>query len=288
MRTRIIICAICAISCCWSGEPTDVQLEIRTSLGSIRCNLFPTEAPETVRTICGLADGTREWTDPKSGQKVQRPFYDGLAFHRVIPGFMIQGGCPLGTGKGDPGFKFKDEINAASLKLDAEKVLHNQDLNPICGNMHPQFGRTFMMPIMEAKGITANSPRDQIRIAEIAALAQLQDVTVQQFYEKLGYAYDAKLPTSHRPVRGSLAMANSGPNTNGSQFFINLGDTPHLTGKHTVFGEVVDGMAVIEAIGKVQRGAQDKPVTPVIIIGIRPVGSAVAWPSQPEDPVKKP
>jgi peptidyl-prolyl cis-trans isomerase A (cyclophilin A) len=91
---------------------------------------------------------------------------------------------------------------------------------------------------------------------------------IRAFYEKVGYRYRDDLPPSHPPVRGSLAMANSGPNTNGSQFFINVGDTPHLRGKHTVFGRVVEGMAIVDAISQVPTGAQNRPSTPVTITAI--------------------
>jgi peptidyl-prolyl cis-trans isomerase A (cyclophilin A) len=94
-------------------------------------------------------------------------------------------------------------------------------------------------------------------------------VTLREVYTASGYQYDGKLPPSHPPVRGCLAMANSGPNTNGSQFFINLGDTPHLRGRHTVFGEVVAGMEVAIAIANVARGERDKPIEPVVIRSIR-------------------
>lgn len=156
---------------------------IETSLGKIVIKLFEKEAPKTVANFVDLAKGTKEWLDPKTGQKVKKPFYDGLIFHRVIPGFMIQGGCPLGNGTGSPGYRFEDEF----------------------------------------------SP-------------QLQ-------FDRLGL----------------LAMANSGPGTNGSQFFITTVPTPHLNNRHTIFGEVTLGQDVVVAIGNVPRGAQDRPLTPVIL-----------------------
>ncbi len=156
---------------------------IETSMGTITCELYSDQAPETVANFIGLARGTKEWTDPRTKEKVTRPFYDGLTFHRVIPGFMIQGGCPLGNGTGDPGYKFKDEIDP-ELKFD-------------------QVGR--------------------------------------------------------------LAMANSGPNTNGSQFFITVAPTPHLDGRHTIFGQVVEGQDIADKIANVPRGSQDKPLEPVTI-----------------------
>ncbi len=153
-----------------------------TSAGSFKIRLFDAEVPNTVKNFAGLAEGTQEFLDPKTGQKVTRPFYDGLVFHRVIDSFMIQGGCPLGTGTGGPGYKFADEFHK-SLKHD-------------------------------------------------------------------------------KP--GILSMANSGPNTNGSQFFITLVPTPWLDNRHSVFGEVVEGMDVIEKIGGTPT-RNDRPVTEIKI-----------------------
>ena len=154
-----------------------------TTEGSFTVRLFDQEAPNTVANFVGLAEGTKEWTDPKSGQPVKRPFYDGLMFHRVIAGFMLQGGCPLGTGTGGPGFKFGDEFSP--------KLKHGK--------------------------------------------------------------------------AGILSMANSGPNTNGSQFFITLAATPWLDHRHSVFGEVVEGLDVVEKIGGTPTKAGDKPIKTVAI-----------------------
>ena len=154
-----------------------------TSAGRIVCRLFPDKAPLTCESLIGLAEGTKEWTDPKTGRQVKRPFYDGLTFHRVIPNFMIQGGCPLGTGKGGPGYKFKDEFDP-SLKFD-------------------------------------------------------------------------------RP--GLLAMANSGPGTNGSQFFITEVPTPHLNNKHTIFGEVVEGLDLVKKIAVMGSDQGNQRVAPIVI-----------------------
>jgi peptidyl-prolyl cis-trans isomerase A (cyclophilin A) len=157
-----------------------------TSLGSFRIRLFDEDAPQTVANFVGLAEGTKEFVDPKTREKVTRPFYDGLIFHRVIDGFMIQGGDPLGTGTGGPGFTFGDEFSA-KLK--------------------------------------------------------------------------------HRGA-GVLSMANAGPNTNGSQFFVTLTATPWLDNRHTVFGEVVDGLDVVKKIG-VTPTRSDRPVTPVTIESVK-------------------
>jgi len=160
-----------------------VYAVFETTLGEITCRLFPDKAPKTVENFTGLAQGTREFRDPKTRKNIRRPFYDGLIFHRVIPKFMIQGGCPLGTGTGDAGYKFADEFSK-DLKFD-------------------------------------------------------------------------------KP--GKLAMANAGPNTNGSQFFITVAPTDWLTNHHTIFGEVVRGYDVVEKISNVPRDRNDRPSTPVVM-----------------------
>ncbi len=161
---------------------------IHTNLGDINVNLFPDHAPKTVRNFTGLAEGTQEWTDPKVKAKSTAPLYNGTIFHRVIPGFMIQGGDPLGTGTGGPGYRFDDEP-------------------------HPEL--TFDKPYL-------------------------------------------------------LAMANAGPNTNGSQFFITVAPTTWLNFKHTIFGEVADQPSrdVVDAIAAVETGAQDRPKQDVVIESI--------------------
>jgi peptidyl-prolyl cis-trans isomerase A (cyclophilin A) len=160
---------------------------LETSQGEIVCRLFEKEAPKTVENFIGLAEGTKEFTDPKTGQKAKRPFYDGLAFHRVIPQFMIQGGCPLGNGTGGPGYRFADEFHA-SLRHSAP---------------------------------------------------------------------------------GKLSMANSGPNTNGSQFFVTVAATPWLDNRHSIFGEIIEGQEIANKISEVPRDSSDRPRTPVILQHVR-------------------
>jgi len=155
----------------------------QTSLGEIEVTLLPESAPKTVENFVQLARGEKEWTDPKTGEKTNRPLYDGTIFHRVIPKFMIQGGDPLGIGTGGPGYSFEDEIDP-------------------------------------------------------------------------NYTFD-------RP--GKLAMANSGPNTNGSQFFITQVPTTHLNGNHTIFGEVTKGHGIIKAIAETPSNPSDKPLKPVLL-----------------------
>jgi len=243
------------------------QITITTTDGVIVAELFADQAPETVRTIIELAEGLK--TSTKGGEADKHHFYDGLTFHRCIPRFMIQGGCPAGTGSGDPGFRFDDEINAGSLGLEATKALQDGQLHPQCAYMQQQFMQAVVRPAMEARGIGPETPPAEAQAAFQAVLAEVDGISLADFYRKLGYAYDDSLPTSSKPVRGVRAMANSGPDTNGSQFFITVADTPHLTGKHTVFGRVLSGMEVADAIAAVETGANNRPVEPVMIETIR-------------------
>ncbi|TXH41809.1 MAG: peptidylprolyl isomerase [Actinobacteria bacterium] len=171
---------------------TDVAV-LHTNFGDIRVNLFADHAPKTVRNFVGLADGTQEWIDPSTGKAGDGPLYSDVVFHRVIDGFMVQGGDPLGTGTGGPGYRFGDEF-------------------------HPelQFDRPYL-----------------------------------------------------------LAMANAGPGTNGSQFFITVAPTPHLNRRHTIFGEVADQQSrdVVDAIAATPTGRGDRPVDDVVLssIDIQPV-----------------
>jgi peptidyl-prolyl cis-trans isomerase A (cyclophilin A) len=164
-------------------KKTPVYATLKTSMGDIVILLFDDKAPKTVANFVGLASGTREWIDARSGEKVKRPLYNGTLFHRVIPGFMIQGGDPLGNGTGGPGYRFEDEFH----------------------------------------------------------------------------------PDLRHSKAGILSMANAGPNTNGSQFFITHQATPNLDGRHSVFGEVVKGQEVVVAIGNVARDLRDRPIKDVVL-----------------------
>ena len=163
----------------------ELHATLHTNRGDIRVRLFPDHAPKTVRNFVELAEGDREWTNPATGAKTSDRLYDGTQFHRVIAGFMIQGGDPLGTGRGGPGYTFGDEF-------------------------HPEL--VFDRPYL-------------------------------------------------------LAMANAGPGTNGSQFFITVAPTPWLNVKHTIFGEVADAesRAVVDAIATTPTRAGDAPVEPVVL-----------------------
>ncbi|MGH7494922.1 MAG: peptidylprolyl isomerase [bacterium] len=232
-------------------------MRMQTTAGDIYIELFEKDAPMTVANFVELAEGKKEFTDAKTKQKVKRPFYDGLKFHRVIKDFMLQGGCPLGTGTGDPGYKFNDEINAASLGLNQIKV---QDAQQYAGRDAQMF---------VGRKLNIQSQADvQARMTEIQQeMATVGNMNLADLYAANGYAYDPALH-SHKAARGALAMANSGPNTNGSQFFINQIDTPWLDGKHTVFGQVVKGMDVVDKICNSPKNSQDQPTPEIKIVSL--------------------
>ena len=160
---------------------------LETSQGNIVVRLLEKEAPKTVENFVGLAEGTKEFIDEKSGKKQKKNYYDGLIFHRVIPKFMIQGGCPRGDGRGGPGYTFGDEFH----------------------------------------------------------------------------------PSLRHSKAGKLSMANAGPGTNGSQFFITVAATPWLDNKHTIFGEVIEGQDVADEISNLPRDSSDRPRTPVTLQKVR-------------------
>jgi cyclophilin family peptidyl-prolyl cis-trans isomerase len=256
-------------------KPNPVVI-IKTSEGDIEVELFVQQAPKTVKNFLDLAEGKREFKDSKTGEMVTRPFYDGLVYHRVIKDFMIQGGCPNGNGMGGPGYQFEDEINAKSLGLDELKALQED------GSPHPylgiqsqqQFQSAVLGPLLKKLGVESQEQLDA-RMSEVESA--LTALTIGEAYANQGYVYNDELESTP-PNRGVIAMANSGPNTNGSQFFINLIDTPWLTGKHTVFGKVIKGMDVVDKIGLVEvdpRSSKPKEDVTVISIRRKPLDAAV-------------
>ncbi len=251
--------------------PGDPMLTIETTKGKIVVELFQKEAPKTVENFMGLALGTKEFTDPATSEKAKRAFYDGLAFHRVIKGFMIQGGDPLGTGMGGPGYEFEDEIDAKALGLDKLRAVDMADAarpkpHPwLLVRSQQDWQNLILRPVFEKLGITSNE-QAQARKSEIQEA--IGALTLEDVYESRGYVY-REGASHHKPAKGTLAMANSGPNTNGSQFFINLVDNDYLSGKHTVFGKVIAGMDVVEAIGNVPVDGASKPKEPVKILSVK-------------------
>ena len=249
---------------------------IKTSKGDIVLELFTDSAPKTVKNFVELAKGEKEFKDTKTGEKVKRPFYDGLIFHRVIKGFMLQGGCPNGKGNGGPGYTFEDEINIKDAGLDKEKIMvevehQGQKVkvpNPkLCIRDQRSFYMFVVFPIIKSLGIDI---KDREAINKNAAKIQkaIDTYSLLDLYKAQGYKYNEKL-VARKPLRGVIAMANSGANTNGSQFFINLVDTPHLIGKHTVFGRVIKGMDIVDKIAEVEVDPRTaKPNEDVKIISV--------------------
>lgn len=265
----MIMISITSVNFCLANEKKDHNpvCIIKTSMGDIFVELFAKEAPNTVKNFIALAEGEKEYTNPVKNSKVKNHFYDNLKFHRVIKNFMIQGGCPLGNGTSGPGYTFKDEINAKSLGLDKIKVMQPN------GGVHQyllvrsqqDFSRVVVMPLARKMGIKS---QQEFQNQQQEIQQKISQLTLKECYENLGYEYNDELK-SHFPKRGVIAMANSGPNTNGSQFFINLVDTPWLMGKHTVFGRVIKGMEVVDKIGEVAVDNKSMPKTDVKIITIR-------------------
>ncbi len=239
---------------------------MKTSQGNVRLELWPDAAPETVKNFIDLAEGRKAFKDAKSGKEVTKPFYDGLTFHRVIKDFMIQGGCPLGTGTAGPGYQFKDEVNAVGLGLNELDAIRDGQTHPwLLIRSQEDFQRLVLGPALQKMGIKTEE-EFKAKMEEIQKTVNA--MSLQDVYANQGYVFDKSLAPK-KPLKGVIAMANSGPNTNGSQFFINVADTPHLTGKHTVFGKVIEGMDIVDKISKLETDASSKPNTPVVIESIR-------------------
>lgn len=255
--------------------PNPVVLLKIQDYGTVEIELFPDAAPMTVKNFIDLAEGKKEWTHPVTKEKSKRPFFDGLKFHRVIADFMLQGGDPAANGSGGPGYFFKDEINAKGLGLDKLKLFTDPKkglphhyvsaiLNPRNPRLH--FQKLIIEPLLKKLGIPL--AKAQARAADWQP--KLIAMTLKEAYELQGYKYDDSL-TPYGMKRGFIAMANSGANTNGSQFFINVKDNDYLSGKHTVFGKVIKGMEVVDTVSKVKtEGPQTgRPLKDVVIDFVR-------------------
>lgn len=264
-----------SVSIMLNGRPTTVEVEsmmnplvlVQTTRGDLVLELFPAEAPVTVENFLALAEGSKPFTDPASGNQVQRPFYDGLPIHRIIPGFVVQGGSPTGGGDGGPGYTLPDEINALSLGLDRMPLIDSEGYpHPLLGIAdQTSFQQTVLKPLYAEMGITTEEAI-AARSAEIDG--RLRSMSLKSFYELLGYRYGEN-GLSRAPLRGMVAMAGAGPGTAGSQFFLTLGDAPWLTGRHTVFGKLRAGQAVLDSIARVPLDAEGRPMEPVTILLIR-------------------
>jgi peptidyl-prolyl cis-trans isomerase A (cyclophilin A) len=231
---------------------------IETSKGTITVELYRHAAPNTVGNFISLARGEKEFIDV-DGKPAKRPYYDGLIFHRVIPNFMIQGGDIKGDGTGGPGYQFADEINAKALGLDKIKV----SSLPMAMQEVQQVARSEVFKKLNIKSqADLNAKKKEAEALFAAEQKKWKDKSLEELYTARGITYTPNLE-SESNTRGSLSMANAGPNTNGSQFFISVVDNTYLDGKHTVFGRVLSGLEVADEISKVDRDQQDRPKTPV-------------------------
>jgi peptidyl-prolyl cis-trans isomerase A (cyclophilin A) len=231
---------------------------IETSKGTITVELYRHAAPNTVGNFISLARGEKEFIDI-DGKRVKRPYYDGLIFHRVIPNFMIQGGDIKGDGTGGPGYQFADEINAKALGLDKIKVSSSS----MAMQEVQQVARNEVFKKLNIKSqADLNAKKKEAEALFAAEQKKWKDKSLEELYTARGITYTPNLE-SESNTRGSLSMANAGPNTNGSQFFISVVDNTYLDGKHTVFGRVLSGLEVADEISKVDRDQQDRPKTPV-------------------------
>lgn len=251
----LLILAFMLVSLLLTGETGNPVAVIKTSQGDIRIELLPEVAPKTVENFIGLATGTKEWTDPKTGQKVKRPFYDGLIFHRVIPEFMIQGGCPVGQGTGGPGYQFEDETYEVSDEPLTGRIENMDDANQVLQEVLVPYARQNREIDPELRQLFQEIQGKQ-------SLEPLIGHEVEWLMQKAGHTRPVYRKSLKAKVDyGTLCMANSGPNTNGSQFFIvtKEGGAPWLNGKHTVFGRVIEGMEVAHKIESLPRDKRDRP-----------------------------
>ncbi|RME92542.1 MAG: peptidylprolyl isomerase [Candidatus Hydrogenedentota bacterium] len=227
---------------------------MKTSMGDMVIELYADAAPKTVQNFLDLALGKKEFVDPKTGKKVKRPFYNGLTFHRVIPNFMIQGGDPKGDGTGGPGYRFEDEISAKALGLDKQTLGENMRY----------YQRDIQQYLFKKFNIHSQKDLNAKRAILMKELDKMKNMTVAELLSANGYNFQNELPSV--PVgKYTLAMANAGPNTNGSQFFINITDNFYLNGKHTVFGKVLEGKDIPAKIAAVDKDERNKPKKPVYI-----------------------
>lgn len=222
---------------------------LKTSQGEIYLELFPAEAPNNVANFIALAEGEIEFKHSATGETLQSRYYSGMRFHRVIPDFIIQAGSPAYNPLGSQINLLADEINADSLGLNQISALNPDGSFAEMLNIQSKsdFHTVILEPLYTRRNINDNTA---MLASQDETLAQLQRMSVKSVYENQGYRYNSSL-SSRRIARGIVAMANSGPNSNGTEFFIALTDADWLTGRYTVIGKVVDGQDIIDTIGKI-------------------------------------
>lgn len=244
-------------------------LLISTSRGELYLELFPDEAPNNTANFIALAEGEIEIRDSESNASYMPRYFNGMRFHRVIPGFVIQAGSPAYHSLGAPSELLADEINADYLGLDQLPVLNpDGSFNTMLNiTAKADFDAEILKPLYAKMGI--DNPASLLARQQ-DVLEQLQQLTVKSAFENQGYRYNGDYP-SRKISRGVLALANSGPNSNGAEFFISLSDAHWLTGKHTVIGKVVEGLDVMDAIGGTAIEATEFSRLSTLIYSIRRV-----------------
>lgn len=251
-------------------DSSNPLLNFNTSRGEIYIELLPEEAPQNAANILELATGEKEIEDADSGFVFRPNYYDGQRFHRVIPGFVIQTGAAVNHPLGAPGETLPDEINANSLGLDQELVmLPGGNVNPMLDiNDREEFEDQVLKLLLADMGI---EEADELAAQQERVYQRLQALTIKALYELQGYQYQTRFTT--RPVsRGTVVLANRGPDSNSAEFFIALTDSPSLTGKYTVIGRVVEGMEVADAIGTTEINPQRFSRLSTVIYTARQVG----------------
>ena len=242
---------------------------LSTSLGDIYIELFKVEAPNNVDNFLALAHGEIEFTEKDSGNTFYPRYFDGMQFHRVIPNMLIQAGSPQYHPLGMPRRILADEINADVLGLGEQPVLNEfGEFNSLL-NISDQsnFRDALLEPILQHLRIDSDSEltNRQYEIYDFIA-----NLTIKQAYELGGYTYNSDL-TTRRITRSIVALANSGPNSNGPEFFIATSDLPWLNGKHTVIGKVVEGMETVDAISRTEIDPLDPSRFATLIYSFRAV-----------------
>jgi cyclophilin family peptidyl-prolyl cis-trans isomerase len=257
---------------------TNPLMLMRTSRGDIYLELFPQAAPRNVANFIALAEARVPLFDIATTSTVTPYYYDGLTFHRILRNYLVQAGAPRAPNAPVPEYLVEDEINARQFGLHEQKVL-----DPF-GKPHPwlnladnaDFQREILVPLYRIMGIS--SP-EAVSARQFEIHDALQSMSLRQAYENQGYRYNDRL-VSRDPLRGSVAMTGTGPNTNAAEFFITLVDAPWLAGKATIIGRVVEGMEIVDRIDQaaVLRGdtTAATPTTATMIFDLRQVNALSA------------
>jgi cyclophilin family peptidyl-prolyl cis-trans isomerase len=256
-------------------NPNNPLLLMRTSRGAIFMELFPESAPRNVANFIALAQAQVPLFDVTTDSMVQPNYYDGMTFHRVLKNYLIQAGAPRQPGAPVPEYQLDDEISARQFGLHEIKVLDALGKPHDWLNLknNEDFQHEVLVPLY--RQLEIRTP-EALETRQFAVLDALQAMTLMQAYQNQGYRYNDRL-ISRAPLRGSVAMAGSGPNTNNAEFFITMIDAPWLVGKATIIGQVVEGLDIVDRINQsaAMRGNSTTPSsnTGTMIFDIRQVNN---------------